>query len=216
MSDSRTVFLVGPPSPLRERLAQRLEVHAEDVLDTIQEFLLRTGTGSDPVRDEVSSGPRDPTSRWVATEDPAAAGSGGGIVLLLADNLSAGECLHVLERLALGFGEWTPCLVRHVMGEVTVRPVSMGWIETVDDVIRCRDGNDERLLELRRLVTRMAHARHDINDAITSGLAETELLLMDSAESNAADALGAVVKQFHRIRDMVSVTTAVRPGRDSS
>lgn len=157
----------------------------------------------------------DPDGMTVVT-DPATFPDEGspGVVLLLAEGLEGDAVLELLHRLATGNGEWTPCLVRERGGEVEVRTLSVGWREDLDAVVSFRNGDDDRLLELRRAAERMSRSRHDINNPLTSGMAETQLLLMDVEDPEARAALGTIQTQLRRIRDLVAATKGIRSGAD--
>lgn len=182
MPDSRPVYVVGPPCPLRDRLVAELSLSPEAAFDDVPRFL---------------AGPSEP-----------------GVVLILAGRSSGDGLVSLLDALATGRGEWTPCLVRDADGRTEVRTVSVGWPEDLAAVGAFRGGDDDRLLELRRVLVRIARSRHDINNPLTSGMAETQLLLMDVEDEPTREVLKTIQDQFLRIRDLVADTRGMRPGRD--
>lgn len=134
-----------------------------------------------------------------------------GIVLLLDGGVPPGDVLRAARALGRRDGEWTLCLVQQEDDGVEVRTLSLGWKEGLEGVEACRRGDQDRLLELRRLVRRVARTRHDINNPLTSGLAETQLLLMDVEDPELREALELIQRQLRRIRDLVQETQGIRP-----
>ncbi|MBI4540559.1 MAG: hypothetical protein HY704_13745 [Gemmatimonadetes bacterium] len=65
---------------------------------------------------------------------------------------------------------------------------------------RAEPADDELTLVLRAV----AKARHDINNPLTSALAETQLLLMEPHEPALRESLEVIESQLRRIRDLVS------------
>lgn len=136
-----------------------------------------------------------------------------GVAYLLAAALGGDGVLRALDHMAVGRGEWTPVVVHEEGDELVGRTLSVGYAhplaETVEGV---RGEAPEVLLELRDVLTRIARARHDINNPLTSALAETQLLLMDSAEDEEVrENVEVVLEQLRRIRDLVSATVHLRP-----
>ncbi|MGD2070084.1 MAG: histidine kinase dimerization/phospho-acceptor domain-containing protein [Gemmatimonadota bacterium] len=143
-----------------------------------------------------------------------AGGCDPGVVLILEGRSSGDGVVRLLDALATGRGEWTPCLVREADGRAELRTVSLGWAEDLAAVGAFRRGDEDRLLELRRVLVRIARSRHDINNPLTSGMAETQLLLMDIEDGPTREVLETIQDQFLRIRDLVADTRGMRPGRD--
>jgi signal transduction histidine kinase len=73
------------------------------------------------------------------------------------------------------------------------------------------DARGDVLLELNRVLAEVARARHDINNPLTSALAETQILLLDAEEGETREALDAIQTQLRRIRDLVAATRHLRP-----
>jgi signal transduction histidine kinase len=69
------------------------------------------------------------------------------------------------------------------------------------------------LLELHRVLLEISRARHDINNPLTSALAETQILLLDVPPGEVRDGLETVQTQLRRIRDLVAATRHLRPHR---
>lgn len=135
-----------------------------------------------------------------------------GLVLLVPDDLGTGELLETLDLLARGRGEWIPALLQAEEGRAVVRPLSLGYRHPLSEAVEVnRDpAAGPVLLELRRVVARISVARHDINNPLTSALAETQLLLMDAPEGEVRAGLETVQRQLRRIRDMVQATSGMR------
>jgi len=73
------------------------------------------------------------------------------------------------------------------------------------------DGEDRPLiLEFRRILDRISRARHDLNNPLTSALAETQLLLMDVTDPESREALETVQRQLRRMRDMIQELRPLR------
>lgn len=134
-----------------------------------------------------------------------------GVVLLLGEGVPSGDVLRAARVLSRRDGEWTICLVQQEDHGAEIRTLSLGWKEDLEGVEAYRRGEQDRLLELRRLVSRMARTRHDINNPLTSGLAETQLLLMDVEDPELREALELIQRQLRRIRDLVQETQGIRP-----
>ncbi len=135
-----------------------------------------------------------------------------GIVVFVPQDLSAAELVVGLGLLARGRGEWLPAVGEIVDGTPTLRPLSLGYAHEVSDA-RERHQDPEGaapVLELRKVISEISIARHDINNPLTSGLAETQLLLMDITEGEAREGLETIQRQFRRVRDMVKALTPIR------
>lgn len=136
-----------------------------------------------------------------------------GVTYLLATGLDGDGVLRALDHMAMGRGEWRPVLVCEERGELVGRTLSVGYThplaETVEGV---RGEAPEILLELRAVLSQISRARHDINNPLTSALAETQLLLMDAAgDQELRENVEVVLEQLRRIRDLVSATVHLRP-----
>jgi len=61
----------------------------------------------------------------------------------------------------------------------------------------------------------VAKARHDLNNPLTSGLAEVQLLLMDDHPPEVQESLETIQEQFRRLRDVVADLSRLRvPKKD--
>lgn len=183
MTEARPLHLVCPPGPLRDRVASTLSPVAPRSFDGVDGF-------------------RD------AEPEP-------GVVLLVEEALGGEAVLAAVRHLARGRGEWTPVLVREDEGELTARTLSAGYPRPLPEVVVAAadgpPGDGGSLLELRGVLRDISRARHDINNPLTSALAETQLLLMDVPEGEVRDSLETILQQLRRIRDMVGATVHLRP-----
>jgi signal transduction histidine kinase len=142
--------------------------------------------------------------RFLEDWDTGAIDGRPGGVVLLDPSLPASTILQVLVDLAGSKGEWGCVLVRS--GEdgglqgFPLSPEPPGALEAV--LIAEAQGNG-----LRSLSQAVARARHDINNPLTSALAEVQLLLMDHPDDGAPgevrESLLLVQGQLRRIRDLV-------------
>lgn len=136
-----------------------------------------------------------------------------GLVLIVAEDLSAPELLDLLATVARGRGEWLPAtLSRDESGNVLARPVSLGYAHPLAETVRANGPRDDRplILEFRRILDRISRARHDLNNPLTSALAETQLLLMDVTDPESREALETVQRQLRRMRDMIQELRPLR------
>ncbi len=140
-------------------------------------------------------------------------GEPGGMVLL-GPGLAEADLLGAVRELSEREGLWVPL---HVDGgePPRVRPLSLGYPVELDRVAAAaRDPEGEGpLLELRWVLRFVARVRHDLNNPLTSGLAETQLLLMDEPHEELRTSLEAIQQQFRRLRDMVQELTRLRVPR---
>lgn len=187
-----TVHVVGAPGALRETV-----VHAFDADDVH----LHDDVGG--VLDRVDASARE--AAFVVGDDST------GLALLLGDSVPASDALRVLRGLASDRTPWIVGLVEAGPGGVVVRTLSLGWARTLDDLARYARGEDEPPLELRDVVRHVARARHDINNPLTSALAQTQLLLLEHGDGEMGEELRDVEIQIKRIADLVAATASIRP-----
>lgn len=146
--------------------------------------------------------------------DAAALAAGApGVVLLQLEGLSARALVDAASRLT-GPG-WT-LAVLDPSDPPTARTVSLGYGTELDRVaaFAAHEGEGaEDLLELHRVLVEVARARHDVNNPLTSALAETQILLLDAEQGEVREGLEIVQTQLRRIRDLVAATRHIRPRR---
>jgi len=110
-------------------------------------------------------------------------------------------------------GEWLPAFaVATEDGEPQAVPVSIGWPAAAAELSRWVAGAaDADILELHHVLARVGRGRHDLNNPLTSALAETQLALMDVEDPEVRRGLEAVEQQLRRIRDLISALRVLRP-----
>lgn len=166
--------------------------------------------GPGPVRDACAS-----ITGQVAFIDPPVQAAllvdeAPGVVIVDPEGLSAAELLRVTRELK--GPDWTVALVAEVE-PLTVCTLSSGYATGMDGVRRYLShpgGGGEDLLALHRVLDEISRARHDINNPLTSALAETQLLLLDAPGGELREGLEAVQGQLRRIRDLVAATRHMR------
>jgi signal transduction histidine kinase len=137
-----------------------------------------------------------------------------GIVLADVAGLDAGS---LLDAASLLRGPDWVFTVLEASDPPTVHTLSLGHPSSLGEVARhAEDGRVEPvdgLLELHRVLLEISRARHDINNPLTSALAETQILLLDVPPGEVRDGLETVQTQLRRIRDLVAATRHLRPHR---
>lgn len=139
------------------------------------------------------------------------AGRDPGVVLLDVEGMPAEELVQATAMLPPP--DWV--LALFMPGdEPTVRTLSLSPRDDLAAVaarVGEPDAHREVLLEIHRILAEVARARHDINNPLTSALAETQILLLDVEERETREALDTVQTQLRRIRDLVASTRHIRP-----
>jgi len=143
----------------------------------------------------------------------AAPGVAPGIVLV-GPHVPRTETVQLADRLDEREGRWIvvalekPSPTRDFVG----RPVSPGMRQELAALVAAAGPSAEGvLLELETVLQYVARARHDINNPLTTILAETQLLLMDTEEGELRESLEAIERQARRIRDLVASLSILRP-----
>lgn len=185
MLNSIPIFIVAPPSPARDEL-HGATARAEVVpFDSVDSFL----------GEERTPG-----------------------VLLLGPSLPPEDTMRLLGWVAKGEADWVPIHVEASSSESSgflLRPLSLGYPTDLADVVGAASDPEgaEPLLELRWILRYVAKARHDINNPLTAGLAETQLALMDGPEGEVMESLEVIENQFRRIKDLVAGLARLRVKR---
>lgn len=94
-----------------------------------------------------------------------------------------------------------------------LRSLSVGLPHALADVAsHAADpgGHPGTLMELRRVLDEVARARHDVNNPLTSALAETQLLLLDDHGDEVQESLSVIQDQLRRMRDLIAATGHIR------
>lgn len=192
----RSVHVVGASGALRDTAVRALGVDEVVVHDAVDGLLARAAAESGG--GDGSSGP--------PTRDPPSS-----LVLLLADSVPAGDALGLLRDLADDRTPWIVALVEDAADGVELRTLSLGWSRSLDDIAAWVEGEGDAPLELRHVVRRVARTRHDINNPLTSALAQTQLLLLEHGEGEVGEDLRDVETQIKRIAELVASTASIRP-----
>lgn len=132
----------------------------------------------------------------------------GGIVLVGPD-LGARRLVALLDEIIGQPGTWSVLLaLPGPEGQWRGVPLSPGFPGPLTTLARGEAGGDG----FRALLRQLARARHDINNPLTSALAEVQLLLMDGEGGpRILESLGVVQDQLRRIRDLVIGLARFRP-----
>jgi hypothetical protein len=143
---------------------------------------------------------------------PGSLPAGGGWLIVPPDLPEA-----LLGRLLVAVGgrrdPWTILLMVRDGDELRVLPLSPGHADTPARTAErlAAPGLDPGYVGHRRLLRELTRFRHDVNNALTSALAETQFLRMDAPEgSELATALGMVEGQIDRIRRLNAALVALR------
>jgi signal transduction histidine kinase len=135
-------------------------------------------------------------------------------VLLLPAALPAAQILAALREAASSPAEsaWLLVLVEpSPEGTPRLVPLSLGWPTPAAEIARWASGDREAdVLELRHVLGRIARSRHDLNNPLTSAMAEAQLALMDVQQPEVRDGLQTIEDQLKRIRDLVAALRHLR------
>lgn len=181
--DPLPIVLISPPGPLRDRILSYLPHDSVEALDTVEAFLKR--------EPELES-------EW-------------GIALVGPD-LPPSHRLDLLEGQRHRPEPWSVLLVREEGEELKVRSLSLGVAQRLEDVAEMAVDPEGKgpALELHWALRVVATARHDLNNPLTAGLAEVQLLLMDDHGPEVNESLAIIQEQFRRLRDMVADLARLR------
>jgi signal transduction histidine kinase len=139
-----------------------------------------------------------------------------GLLLLPVGEVDADQLVAALSVAAEGPSDagWLPVLVDAGAdgGRARLLPISIGWASDPAELARWLGGaEDAQVLELRQVLTRVGRGRHDLNNPLTSAMAETQLALMDARDPAIRQGLETVEEQLRRIRDLIAGLRALRP-----
>lgn len=143
---------------------------------------------------------------------PGSLPDGGGWIVV-----PAGASREAVAALVVGLSRsvdpWSLLLLTHEGDETRVLPISPGYVQEPDEVAaRVRgDGMEAGYLGHRRVLTDLGRIRHDVNNALTAALAETQFMRMDAEDgSEQREGLQIVEDQLQKIRALVAELTALR------
>lgn len=205
--ETLSVVLLAPPSPLRDRVRDVVSGAAPslslEVTDSVEAFLSRE---TDPRGQESDAQQED-----------------GGL-LLMGPDLPAEDMLRLLRSQRDRPGSWVTLLLEGEGGtgmkpdeadDLRAWPLTLGHPLPPSQVVaKAADPQKEGpILDLHWVLRIVARARHDLNNPLTSGLAEVQLLLMDEHPPEVRESLETIQEQFRRLRDMVAELTVLRVPR---
>lgn len=126
-------------------------------------------------------------------------------LILLGPGLRADQLLAALARLASDGKEWVPICVTEGHDSLEGRAWSVDGAVPISTLLRrFQDPEEEEpILSLRTVLRIVSKSRHDINNPLTAGLAETQLLLMDVEDPEIRASLEVIQVQMRRICDLV-------------
>lgn len=177
---SLPLIIVAPPGTGRDRIVTALRSGEPEVLDTPEPVLARDGEG------------------WG--------------VMVLGPELPAQEVLDILGHQARAVLPWVVLMAEEGAEGLALRPVSLGPPTSPERVLEVSDDPEAfgPILDLHWVLRVIARARHDLNNPLTSGLAEAQLLLMDEHPPEVRESLETIQEQFRRLRDMVADLSRLR------
>lgn len=143
------------------------------------------------------------------------AGRTPGLLLVDLTGRDAGALVSALAGLPGGAG-WKVGVVDARGGDgggIAVRTLSLGVRHTLEQVRLGLEGASGKgvLLELHGVLSEIARVRHDLNNPLTSALAEVQILLMDAPSGAEAESLLIIQEQLRRLRDRLVATKHLRP-----
>lgn len=168
------VYFVSPHAPRREALASSL---GESV--TVVSSLEALG--------ELEAGPP-------------------GVILLDRDDADDGRILDLVYRIARDLPEWRVAVLEGE-GSTTLRSLSLGPMLSIGEVAALAENPEasrDTLAGMRFVLDEVAHARHRLNNQLTSALAETQLLLMDVTDDEARESYEIIHRQLCGMRDVIA------------
>lgn len=183
MAEEVPIHVVAPPGPDRERITTALAEHAPVVHETVQEF-----------RTEAEEGRR-------------------ALVVDVDDGGPLESVLDLCREIADRDREWLVVLAEEGEDGISFRPLASGFAlapERLGDAL-ARRGDDWPASDLHEVLRFIARIRHDINNPLTAGMAEAQLLLMDvGSDAEVRESLETIQRQLQRIQALVRDLTRLR------
>ncbi len=135
-----------------------------------------------------------------------------GVLIFDAATTPLDEIAAVASALPPDGGGWRLGFVQSSEGGPTLRSVSLGRPHMLADLVGPDASPDEAtLIDLHGALRQIARARHDLNNPLTSALAETQLGLLDAPEGEVREGLEIIQEQLRRLRDLLVETNHLRP-----
>ena len=181
--DPLPLALVSPPSPDRDQFLASAPESPVEIFDSVDAFLDR----------------------------PKGEGEWG--ILLMGPGLPSEDVLRLLREQGDRGIPWSPLLVEEEEGRFLTRALSLSVPLDLAEVAEIAAHPLEKgpVLELHWVLRVVSRARHDLNNPLTAGLAEVQLLLMDDHGPEVGEAMEIIQEQFRRLRDMVAALGCLRP-----
>lgn len=204
------MYVVSPPGAQREHILKRLSSEPAGIYDSVSDFLEGTSRSvPDPTQ---PPGPLGANPLFPTPVSPTGfSGEGPATLVFVGPEVPSQETLELARSLAEREDPWIPIVLEAGNGSGPVaRPLSVGYPLFLDDLLAEAAEPEKPLLELRTVLRFISQARHDLNNPLTSGLAETQLLLMDVEEGEIRESLEVIQEQLRRIRDLVASLSVLR------
>lgn len=207
MTRGTDVYVVSSPGPERDAVVARLGEPVEGVFDSVEAFLLGTPAGTPD-----GQGTHSPLGEPPLFNPPSQLNGTTTHLVLLGADVSPDQTLRLVRAVAERDGTWVPVVLEHEEGgsDPVARTLSVGFPLVLDELLTRVDEAEKPILELRSVLRFVSRARHDINNPLTSGLAETQLLLMDVEEGEIRESLEVIQDQLRRIRDLVAALSVLK------
>lgn len=154
-----------------------------------------------------------PESRALALEHGSGGLPDGGGWLIIPPGLSQEASEELMQGLVESDDAWGLLLLQARPEGVRVVPLTPGYPESPDRIAErlVAGGLEGGFVEHRLLLDELARIRHDVNNALTSALAEAQFLRMDAEEgTEIAGGLALVERQLQRIREITAELGALR------
>jgi len=152
-------------------------------------------------------------------DDPAGLGpleeQEPGVILIDRASTSEQGALALADRVSRAGAGWVLATLEAI-GENSVRTVSLGAPHSVEEVAEWATSESESsevLMDLDGVLADVARLRHDLNNPLTSALAEIQLMLFDVEDPEVRESLEVAQTQLRRMRDMIAATRHLRPHR---
>lgn len=184
MDGAVPLHVIAPSGRGRSRIASSLGQMNPAVHDSVEAF--RRGVGDEPC----------------------------AVVVDVDGGVDSRALLELCREVADGRREWIVLLPEDDGGGgIRFRPFSAGFSMDAGPLSSFLDGEGEEdpPLELHEVLRFVARIRHDINNPLTAGLAETQLLMMDVGDdAEMTESLETIQRQLQRIQRLVKDLTRLR------
>ena len=138
-----------------------------------------------------------------------------GVILIDRASTSEQDALALAERVSRAGPGWVLAMLA-ANDEKSARTVSLGAPHSVEEVAGWAASESESshvLMDLDGVLADVARLRHDLNNPLTSALAEVQLLLFDVEDAEVRESLEVAQTQLRRMRDMIAAARHLSPHR---